>query len=190
MKTKRRYGQALLLLAGVLPVWAWAQQLPAAIDERTGITAAAPAQDLDWARMSPAQRAELRARYQAWKALDETSRSQLRQAQARWAGESAAEREQLQQHFDGMDRLYQDGWRLGPLLGRYYPQLQPLLGYVSPVQRDALLAMLRQLDEASLQRLATLSQRTPPQQREPLLQQLLGLSAAARPGWLQHQVGH
>ena len=97
------------------------------------------------------------------------------------------EQQALRARFAGLDRLYRDGWRLGPQLGAFYPALQPLLGYLPETQREPMLALLRQLDARQLGQLSRLSQRTPPQEREALRTELLALPAAGRAQWLQRR---
>ena len=109
---------------------------------------------------------------------------------ARTAGLAAlpvVEQQALRARFAGLDRLYRDGWRLGPQLGAFYPALQPLLGYLPETQREPMLALLRQLDARQLGQLSRLSQRTPPQEREAMRTELLALPAAGRAQWLQRK---
>ena len=56
-------------------------------------------------------------------------------------------------------------------------------------QREPMLALLRQLDARQLGQLGLLSQRTPPQEREALREQLLAAPASARGEWLQRRLG-
>ncbi len=142
-----------------------------------------------WATLPPAQQHEVRARYAAWRALPESERQHLRRAAAELAALPVAERAALQARFAGLDRLYRDGWRLGPQLGAAWPKLQPLLGYLPETQREPMLALLRQLDARQLEQLALLSQRTPPQEREALREELLATPAATRSEWLRRKLG-
>lgn len=181
-RSLRRWAAGLLL---ALPVAAMAQSLPAPIDEG----GAAPAPRLDWAAMTPGQRTELRARYRAWRELGEAERAKVRQAQARVAALPPEQQRALHTRFEAMDRLHRDGWRLGPVLGAHYVRLQPLFGYVPPAQRDVLLRLLQGLDPEQLQQLAVISQRTPPQERDALRDELLAQAPAARGAWLQRKLG-
>ncbi len=99
-----------------------------------------------WATLALAQQHQVRARYAAWRTLPESERQRVRRAAAELAALPAAERATLQARFVGLDRLYRDGWRLGPQLGAAWPKLQPLLGYLPEAQREPMLALLRQLD--------------------------------------------
>lgn len=141
-----------------------------------------------WAALAPAQQRELRARYAAWRALPESERQRVRRAAAEMAALPAAGREALRDRFLGLDRLHRDGWRLGPELGALYPKLQPLFGYLPEAQREPMLALLRQLDARELAQLSLLSQRTPPQEREALREELLAVPAAGRDEWLQRKL--
>ncbi|MEA9731339.1 DUF3106 domain-containing protein [Xanthomonas campestris] len=181
---------------------AGAQSLPAALDETPAgpmATPAAPAgparsipsaaqQRARWDALTPAQRTELRARYAAWKALTATDKVVLRQARERLQALPDDQQRALRTQFGAMDRLHRDGWRLGSQLGNFYPQLQPLIGYVPVAQRDALLGVLRSLDAGQLEQLAVLAQRTPPQERDALRDALLSESAATRSIWLKRQL--
>jgi hypothetical protein len=178
------------LLLALSTITATAQTLPAPLDEGTGtsVVETAPVPRVDWQTMTPTQRADLRARYRAWRELSEAERVQLRQVQAKVAALPADQQRALHTRFDAMDRLQRDGWRLGPTLGAHYVQLQPLFGYVPPAQRDVLLGLLRSLDAEQLQQLAVISQRTPPQDRDALRDELLAQAPAARGTWLQHKL--
>lgn len=179
-------GSAVALWLGLFAAVAAAQQpLPTPLNE----SAAIPVPRVDWQAMTPMQRADLRARYRAWRELGEGERMQVRQAQARVAALSADHQRALHTQFDTMDRLHRDGWRLGPTLGAQYVKLQPLLGYVPPTQRDALLGLLHNLDAEQLQQLSVISQRTPPQERDALRDELLAQAPAARDAWLKRKLG-
>ncbi|MCD0246578.1 DUF3106 domain-containing protein [Xanthomonas melonis] len=176
---------------------AGAQALPAALDEggtSAAAVAAIPAtpsaaqQRARWAALTPAQQADLRARYAAWKDLTATDRVVLRQARERLHGLPEDQQRALRTQFTAMDRLHRDGWRLGSQLGAFYAQLQPLVGYVPADERERLLALLRSLDAAQLAQLAVLAQRTPPPQRDGLRQALLAQTPATRSAWLKRQL--
>ncbi|WDM68059.1 DUF3106 domain-containing protein [Xanthomonas cucurbitae] len=175
-----------------------AQALPAALDEG-GATAPSPGaatptipsaaqQRARWAALTPAQQAELRARYAAWNGLTATDRVVLRQARERLHGLPEDQKRALRTQFTAMDRLYRDGWRLGSQLGAFYPQLQPLVGYVPASERERLLTLLRRLDAGQLAQLAVLAQRTPPTQRDGLRADLLAQPPATRSAWLKRQL--
>ncbi|EGD16494.1 hypothetical protein XGA_4925 [Xanthomonas hortorum ATCC 19865] len=138
--------------------------------------------------MTPAQQAELRARYAAWKGLTATDRVVLRQARERLQALPEDQQRALRTQFTVMDRLHRDGWRLGSQLGAFYSPLQPLIGYVPPAQREALLNVLRSLDAGQLEQLALLTQRTPPQDRDALRDALLAEAPATRNAWLKRQL--
>lgn len=141
------------------------------------------------ASMDADERRQLRANYAAWQALPAADRQQLVQAAARFASLPPAQQQELRTRFAGLDQMHRRGWRLGPVLGMYYPRLQGLFGFVAPAQQDALLAMLRQFDGPQLERLSALSQRTPPQERDALLARLLALDHAGRVRLLQPDGG-
>ncbi|MFT4246581.1 MAG: DUF3106 domain-containing protein [Pseudomonas sp.] len=176
---------AAALLFGLFAGVVEAQTLPAPLDEASVVSAPR----VDWQAMSPAQRADLRARYHAWRELSEAERAQLRQAQTRVAALPPDQQRALHTRFAAMDRLHRDGWRLGPTLGAHYVQLQPLFGYVPPQQRDALLGLLQGLNAEQLRQLAVIAQRTPPQSRDALRNELLAQAPAVRGAWLQRKLG-
>ena len=82
-------------------------------------------------------------------------------------------------------------WPMATSLPTYtpWPKLQPLLGYLPEAQREPMLALLRQLDARQLEQLGLLSQRTPPQEREALREELLATPAATRSEWLRRKLG-
>lgn len=181
----------------LLCLWAAAasaQPLPAPLDETTGaLPSELPAPALDaprpWAELDAAAREDVRARYAAWQALDPAARERIRQARTRLATLPLDQQRALRTRFDAMDRLHRDGWRLGPQLGRQYPALQPLFGYVPVEQRAGALALLQALDEQQLAQLAVISQRSAPQDRPALRDELLALAPSARAAWLRARVG-
>ncbi|HBK47610.1 MAG TPA: hypothetical protein DDZ67_14500, partial [Xanthomonadaceae bacterium] len=120
---------------------------------------------------------------------DEASRAEVRRAQAEVTALPLEQQQALRTQFAAMDRLHRDGWRLGPTLGARYPQLQPLFGYVPAAQRETLLGLLRSLDAEQLEQLSLLSQRTPPQDRDALREELLAQAPGARAAWLRRKLG-
>ncbi|MCL1559085.1 DUF3106 domain-containing protein [Xanthomonas nasturtii] len=201
--TKITEGCGLLLCA--LAGLAGAQTLPTPLEEGGAAPAApmpvaatpsvvpnttpsAAQQRARWEALTPAQRAELRARYAAWKDLTATDRVVLRQARERLQALPEDQQRALRTQFGAMDRLHRDGWRLGSQVGAFYAQLQPLIGYVPPAQRDAMLAALRSLDAGQLEQLAVLAQRTPPQERAGLRDAFLAEAPATRSTWLKRQL--
>ncbi|MDM7554467.1 DUF3106 domain-containing protein [Xanthomonas fragariae] len=186
-------GLLLFALAGS----AAAQTLPTPLEEGgavasshvpTPATPSAAQQHARWDALTPAQQAELRARYAAWNGLTATDRVVLRQARERLHALPEDQQRALRTQFTAMDRLHRDGWRLGSQLGAFYPQLQPLIGYVPAAQRDSMLAVLRSLDAGQLEQLAVLAQRTPPQDRDALRDAFLAEAPATRSIWLKRQL--
>lgn len=157
--------------------------LPLPVTEPAAVNPAA-----DWHRLTPAQQRQARANYAAFKALDADSRRRIGNAAAAWSQLPADRQRNLLAKYQAQDRMVRDGWRLGPELGADYSKLQPLVGYVPASQREAMLALLRQLDAEQRAHLVLISQRTPPQDREALRNELLALPASARSQWLQRNV--
>lgn len=142
----------------------------------------------EWDALPPGQRRQRRAVRVAWLALEESERARLRQAASELESFPAERHAALLAQFDALDGREQWGWRLGGVIGADYPALFGLLGYVTPAQRDPLLAVLRGLDATQRADLAVLAQRTPPQDQQALLDALLAQSPATRAGWLRSRV--
>jgi len=141
-----------------------------------------------WDALPLEQRLERRARYAAWRALTASERAQLRAMAAQVAGFDPVREQALRSQFETLDQSEQRAWRLGPHLGAHYDALQPLLAYVPRGQRPALLAMLRSMPAGQHADLAVLIQRTPPQERQALRDDLLALSANQRGAWLKQRL--
>jgi hypothetical protein len=203
------WAAAGLLLAGGIGAVIWKHLpgpdvAPAAAAEGLGAleTAAAtvpddgevPAVSADvvqaWQVLPPAQRAETRARYAALSGLTDGERTQLAQAAARFDALPASERETLQATFYAQDRLVQRGWRLGPELGADYARLHPLLAFVPEAQHVTLMQALRAMTRQERESLAVLIQRTPPQDRQALRDDLLGTPQDRRGQWLASRLQH
>lgn len=142
-----------------------------------------------WEQMRPEQQRERRAQYAAWRAMSETERQRVRQGAERFAALPPAKQKELRDQFNAQDQAFRDGWRLGPLLGEHFSRLQGMFGYVPENQRDATLAMLRQLTPAQVSQLTLVAQRTPPQQRDTVRTEFLSVAPAQRDAWLARQVG-
>lgn len=168
----------LLMLA---PMAASAAPAPVALPAPSAPAAGAAPTDA-------AQLRELRSRYAQWQALPESERARIREAAHRMASLPAEQQQGVRTTFQGLDTRYRDGWRLGPSLGAQYPKLQGLFGFVPVEQRDAALAVLRQLSVDQLAQLSLVAQRTPPQERDQVRGEFLKLSPAERDRWLREHV--
>lgn len=142
-----------------------------------------------FAALSAVQQRQRRADYAAWRALPEGERERIRQAAARFAALPADQQQRLRAQFQAQDQAFREGWRLGPQLGAEFPKLHGLFGFVPPSQREAALAVLRQLSPAQLTQLALVAQRTPPQQRDSVRSAFLAVPATERDSWLKRQAG-
>ncbi len=142
-----------------------------------------------WDALPRGQREDRRARYQAWLQLDEAERARLRMLAAQVGAYPAERRQALRLQFEALDDVQRHGWRLGPVLGQEYAQLHPLLAYVPESQRLPLLARLRALSAEQRTELALLAQRTPPQDRQALRNDLLATPSGAVSGWLVQKLG-
>lgn len=141
------------------------------------------------AQPSPVSGHQLQAWQAQFEALPASEQARLRQAQRDYQQMPEVQQQQLRSQFDQLDRLHREGWRLGPRLGRYWPGLQPLIGYLPQVQRVPMLELLRGLDELALEHLVRLAERTPPSGRQQLREQLLALPPAQRARWLAERAG-
>ena len=141
-----------------------------------------------WDALPPDQQAPRRDAWLAWLALPRAQRLRLRTTADAYAALPIEQQLALRREFDALDGSERRGWLLGPVLGRDYPRLQPLLAQVPAVQRGRLLAMLRAMSPGERSDLAVLAQRTPPQERDALRRALLSTTAANRAAWLQAQL--
>ncbi|HDS1579530.1 DUF3106 domain-containing protein [Stenotrophomonas maltophilia] len=152
------------------------------------VPAATPA-PATFTQLDAQQQRQRRADYAAWRALPEGERERIRQAAARFNALPADQQQRLRQQFQAQDQAFREGWRLGPQLGLEFPKLHGLFGFVPPEQREAALAVLRQLSPAQLAQLTLVAQRTPPQQRDTVRSAFLAVPAAERDTWLKRQAG-
>lgn len=185
-------GMAVLAMAlGVV-----AADDPAVAARQAALAALAPAQraQLDarlqqWQALAPAERALRRGDYALWRALPAAERARAQAAAARYAALPPDQQLSLRLAFEHLDGSEQEGWRLGEM-GADYPGLFPLVGWVPADQRAPLLAALAALSPAQRQDLAVLAQRTPPQDRPALRQDLLAQPPQKRGDWLHQRLQH
>jgi len=150
---------------------------------------ALPVGPLPWAQLSAEQRRERRAQYADWKMLGEGERQRIRAAAVRFQALPLAQQQALRERFTVQDRVFRDGWRLGPLLGEHFGRLQGMFGFVPAEQRTQVLMVLRQLSPGQVAQLTLVAQRTPPQERDSVRDAFLAVPAARRDAWLAQQVG-
>jgi len=141
-----------------------------------------------WNALPSGEREQRRARYQAWLQLDANERISLRALAAQVEAFPPERKLALRAQFDALDDVQRHGWRLGPMLGRDYAPLHPLLAYVPAPQRLPLLARLRSMDEQQRIDLAVLAQRTPPQDRQALRSELLSVPPPEVAAWLRRKL--
>lgn len=182
----------VLLLAPALAAAASPERLPVPLPAPTADTALAPAAAAPGvpATLGPAELRQRRADYAAWQALPDSERERVREAAARFTALPAAQQQHLREQFEAQDKAFRDGWRLGPQIGLLFPKLEGLFGFVPAEQREASLAVLRQLSPAQLTQLSLVAQRTPPQDRDTVRSAFLAVPAAERDSWLKRQAGH
>ena len=142
-----------------------------------------------WDALPRAEREDRRARYLAWRELDATERMRL-QGVANEVAAFPPERQQaLHREFAALDAAQRAGWRLGMALGSDYEKLHPLVAYVPVQQRLPLLNALRAMSPGQRAELGVLAQRTPPQERQALREELLATPLAERDAWLEEKLG-
>ncbi|QOY62915.1 DUF3106 domain-containing protein [Lysobacter sp. H21R4] len=137
-----------------------------------------------WDALPRAERDAIRERYLAWQALTAEERASVAAAAARYQRLDAAERLTLREAFDALDGSERRGWMLGPVLGRDYPALQPLLAQVPLEEHAALRTTLRAMTATQRRDLAVLVQRSSPQERDRLRSELATLQPAGISAWL------
>jgi hypothetical protein len=142
----------------------------------------------EWKALPDAERRERRERWQAWATLPATDRARMHTAAASFNALPVQAQLDLRARYAQLDEADRRGWLLGPALGADWPVLQPLLLQVPPVQRAPLLQALRAMTPQQRADLGVLAQRTPPQGRDQLRQQLLAQPAARRGAWLVAQL--
>src|SRR5690606_18789338 len=141
-----------------------------------------------WQALPPDERALLRERWDAWQHLPAARQAEVRSAAATFSALAPEQQQELRMTFSSLPDGERRGWLLGPRLGLAWPRLQPLLMQVPAAQREPLLAALHELSALQLDDLATLAQRTPPQERDALRRELLSTAAANRSAWLRERL--
>lgn len=149
---------------------------------------AMPARIAAWQALPPPERAMLRERWDAWRNLPPAQQAAVGDAAATFAALLPEQQRDLRLEFADVPAAERRGWLLGPRLGQAWPRLQPLLMQVPAAQREPLLATLHQLSLLQLDDLATLAQRTPPQERDALRRELLSTAEANRTAWLRERL--
>lgn len=138
-----------------------------------------------WDALPARVRGEQRGRWQAWRALDPGERMQLRAIGLRVRQLSIEEQQVLQGRFATQSSDTRAGWWLGPRLGRDWPRVAALFGYVGEAERERLLRFLREATPEDIDACARLAQSTPPEERAALRAELLAQPNAQRGAWLQ-----
>jgi len=186
-----------------LPLLAWlvdasadlrapdAVSLPIADTSSTGATAvtdsagALAQRTRRWNALSASERGRRRGQWQAWRALDAGERVQLREIAGRFDQLAPGDADALRIRFDAQSSDARAGWWLGPRMGRDWPRVAALFGYVEPGERERLLSLLRSASPAEIDALARLAQSTPPEARADLRGELLAQPAHQRGAWLE-----
>lgn len=142
-----------------------------------------------WDALPLAEREDRRARYLAWRELEAGERTRLLGVASEVAAFAPERQQALRQEFAALDTSQRAGWRLGVALGSDYEKLHPLIAYLPPEQRLPLLAALRAMQPGQRVELGVLAQRTPPQERQALREELLVTPTSQREAWLERKLG-
>lgn len=142
----------------------------------------------DWDALPEAERRSRREGWEAWQALPHDERMRMREARARFDAMAPAEQQSLRERFDALDTNLRRGWLLGPTLGEDWPRLHALFAQVPDDGHAALLLALRQLSLQGRDDLSVLAQRTSPEARDALRNDLLAQPPQARDAWLRRRV--
>jgi hypothetical protein len=138
-----------------------------------------------WDALPARVRGEQRGRWQAWRALEPGERVQLRAIGLRVRQLSMEEQQALQDRFATQSSDARTGWWLGPRMGRDWPRVAALFGYVAEAERERLLRFLRAATPEDIDACARLAQSIPPEERAALRAELLAQPTAQRGAWLQ-----
>lgn len=138
-----------------------------------------------WDALPPRMRGLHRGHWQAWRALESAERVQLRAIGQRLRQLSDEERRALRERFASQPSDARAGWWLGPRLGRDWPRVAALFGFVEEAERERLLRFLREASAEDIDACARLAQSTPPEERAALRTELLAQPTAQRGAWLQ-----
>lgn len=141
-----------------------------------------------WEALTPASRHEARGQMQAWLRLPPLQQAGLRASAAAFAQLPADQQAALRVKFAALPLQQQQGWRLGPALGPYYPRLYPLIAYVPEAERAPLLRTLHAMAPQELELLGRLAFSTPPSGRAGLRQALVRQPAPDRLRWLMTEL--
>lgn len=141
-----------------------------------------------WNALSPRERRQQRERWQAWQALPAAEQARIVAARQAFDGLPVTDQLAVRKRYAGLDETDKHGWLLGPALGVDWRMLEPLLMQVPVMQREPLLAALRAMSPQQRRDLGVLAQRTPPQARNRLREQLLATPPAQRGAWLVRQL--
>lgn len=138
-----------------------------------------------WDALPARVRGERRGAWQAWRLLEPGERMQLRGIGLRVRQLSREERQALRERFATQSADARTGWWLGPRMGRDWPRVAALFGYVEEAERERLLRFLREATPADIDACARLAQSIPPEERAGLRAELLAQPTAQRGAWLQ-----
>jgi hypothetical protein len=138
-----------------------------------------------WDALPARVRGEQRGHWQAWRVLAPVERVQLREIGLRVRQLSIEEQQALHERFGVQSSDARAGWWLGPRLGRDWPRVAALFGFVEPGERERLLRFLGEATAEDIDACARLAQSIPPEERAALRAELLAQPNAQRGAWLQ-----
>lgn len=141
-----------------------------------------------WDALTPQSRRDARVEMKAWLRLPPLQQAGLRASAAAFAQLPVEQQAALRVKFNALSGEQQQGWRLGPALGPFYPRLHPLVAYVTPAEREPLLRTLHAMSPQELELLGRLAFSTPPSERASLRQALIRQPAHDRLRWLMTEL--
>lgn len=139
--------------------------------------------------LAPAERAQRRARRQAWAAMGAEDRRAILAAARRLEAASDEQRRAWRDAFEAQDVAEQRSWTLGPVTGRSLQELRPLFAFVGEDERQASLALLTQLGADDREALVQLVRRMPQAERESFRRRLLDASPDQRGRLIRERLG-
>jgi Protein of unknown function (DUF3106) len=138
------------------------------------------AQQKKWDSQSANMKLNQRVRWYAWQRLGNAEQTKIKAAMARYEAMTPQQQQQLRAQFSGFSQAYQQQWWLGADLGRDALMLESWLRFVPDAQREAWLALLRELNPELRFTLKKYGDRANAAQRDTLRTRLLSAPRDAR----------
>jgi hypothetical protein len=133
-----------------------------------------------WDAQSANVKLNQRVRWYAWQRLGNVEQTKIKAAMVRYQAMTPKQQQQLRAQFSGFSQAYQQQWWLGADLGRDALMLESWLRFVPDAQREAWLALLRELNPEQRFVLKKYGDRANAAQRDTLRTRLLSAPKEAR----------